>query len=151
MDLIQLSLRGHVGRYKRDMLLRYDWIVARMLASAAEGTDQLYLDADPLNFRIILSLLQGIMVMDLDLEGLSSAELTLLKDCAKYLSCESIASQLLKCIEDMKIAIERVDAECTNKLKELKAEISSTKKDYLISYNEIKRTRDEELSELRGV
>jgi hypothetical protein len=47
-------------------------------------------DVNPLYLRIIMLIAQGILIMDLDLATLSSAELTLIKDCAKYLNSYSV-------------------------------------------------------------
>ena len=55
---------------------------------------QIFIDIDPVSFRLIVSVLQGITQLELDAPRMSNAELVLLKSTARYLLCHEIEEQL---------------------------------------------------------
>jgi hypothetical protein len=63
-----------------------------------ESADGVYytLDVDPVSFRIIISVVTGKTLLDLELSRISKLELVLLRDTAQYLLCDDIASQVDK-------------------------------------------------------
>jgi hypothetical protein len=105
---VTISVGGTVFSLSRAMILRHDWMVAKILTSGApfETVDGLpYLDADPVSFRLIVAILQGIMVMDLDINALSLSELALLKATARYLTCQSIHDWADRMMKDKSIIV----------------------------------------------
>ena len=64
----ELNVRGVIFLVPTDVLNSEDWLVARLLSSALPSdrtsTGSLYLNVDPLSFRLILSLLSRDVVLD---------------------------------------------------------------------------------------
>lgn len=64
-ETVQLSVQGSLFILRKDVLLAHDWMPAVMLTSdvpAQNMNGQLYIDVDPASFRMILSMLQGVVV-----------------------------------------------------------------------------------------
>ncbi|KAJ3412593.1 hypothetical protein HDV05_000461, partial [Chytridiales sp. JEL 0842] len=109
-NVITLSVQGSVFVLTLDFVLSVDWIVAKIVTSDVPFTSvngQVYLDVDPLCFRIIVSVLQGITDLHTVVSKSSDPELTLLTSTAEYLLCLDIANQLgsIQCLNKQTMAI----------------------------------------------
>ena len=96
-DTISLSVQGSLFVLKRKAILSFDWMVARMLTSSIPSSkhhDMIYIDVDPTSFRMILSILQGLTDLQLEISRISTMELVLLKATAAYLLCDSIVQDI---------------------------------------------------------
>jgi hypothetical protein len=96
-ETISLSVQGNVVVLKRQAILSFDWMVARMLTSSVPSSkhnDMIYIDVDFTSFRIILSILQGMTDLTLEASRISTIELTLLKNTAVYLLCDNIVQEI---------------------------------------------------------
>jgi hypothetical protein len=65
-ERVIICVQGDLFSLTKDMILRHDWMVAKILTSGLP-----YLDVDPVSFRMIVCILQGGMKMDSDLEALA--------------------------------------------------------------------------------
>jgi hypothetical protein len=76
-------------------------MVAKILTSEVPFTsvnDQIYIDIDPVSFRVITSILLGVTT-EMELANISDRELVLLVATARYLLCTELAEKL-KSIQD---------------------------------------------------
>ena len=94
-EWVLLSVQGCLFRLRKETVLNTDWILSKMLTSEVPwtktGDGQWYVDVDPTSFRIILSILNG--VVDLtggDGDKLSDVDLLLLQATARYLMLDSV-------------------------------------------------------------
>jgi hypothetical protein len=61
-ETISLSVQGNLFVLKRQAILSFDWMIARMLTTSvplAKHKGMIYIDVDSTSFRIILAILQG--------------------------------------------------------------------------------------------
>ena len=95
-DIISLSVQWIVFVLKRQAIVSFNWMVARMLSSvpSSKHNDMIYIDVDPTWFRIILSILQGITDLTLEVSRISTTELTPLKSTAAYLLYDNIVREI---------------------------------------------------------
>ena len=96
-DTISLSIQGSLFVLKRKTIESFDWMVARMLASSipsSKHNDMIYIDVDSASFRIILSILQGLTDLKLEVSKISAMELIVLKAAAEYLLCDNIVQEI---------------------------------------------------------
>jgi hypothetical protein len=96
-DTISLSVQGTVLVLKRKDILSFDWMVSRLITSSVPSfkhNDMIYIDVDATSFRMILSILQGLTDLPLEVSRISSAEMTLLKSTAAYLLCVNIVKEI---------------------------------------------------------
>jgi hypothetical protein len=103
-EQVLICVQGDLFSLTKDMILRHDWMVAKILTSGVpfDTADGLpYLDVDPVSFRMIVCILQGGMKMDGDLEALASPELALLRATARYLNCGGIKDGIDSHIKSM--------------------------------------------------
>jgi hypothetical protein len=92
-ELVSSSVRGSLFFLPRDMLLKSDWKLAQLVTAGypSDSTDGfLYLNADPLCFRLVVSLLLGVTNMEVDVKHLPISELFRLSKTAHYLCCFDI-------------------------------------------------------------
>lgn len=96
-DMIALSVQGSLFVLKKQFVLSRNWMIAKILTSDipfAHYNEQIYLDIDPVSFRIILSILQGITSLKMVTPKISFMELSLLISTARYLLCFDILEEL---------------------------------------------------------
>ena len=96
-DTISLSVQGSLFVLKRKTIESFDWMVARMLTSAIPSSkhdDMIYIDVDSASFRVILSILQGLTDLQLEVSRISTMELVVLKTAAEYLLCDNIVQEI---------------------------------------------------------
>jgi hypothetical protein len=96
-DTISLSVQGSVFVLKRKTIVSFDWMVARMITSSipsSKHNDMVYIDVDSTSFRMILSILQGLTDLKVEVSRISTMELTVLKATAAYLLCDNIVQEL---------------------------------------------------------
>ena len=94
---VLLSVGGSLFMLNKEFILSHDWMLSKMLTSDVPFktlNGQIYIDIDPISFRLIVSVLQGVMQLELDAPRMSNAELVLLKSTARYLLCHEIEKQL---------------------------------------------------------
>ncbi|KAJ3412356.1 hypothetical protein HDV05_000830 [Chytridiales sp. JEL 0842] len=99
-DFVTLSVQGTPFVLQRDFVLSHDWMPSKVLTSALPFTSvngQIYLDVDPICFRVIVSVLKGLSDLDSVASKLTSPELALLISMSRYLLiCTEITEPLEK-------------------------------------------------------
>jgi len=94
-EWVLLSVQGCLFRLRKETVLNTDWILSKKLTSdvpwTKTGDGQWYVDVDPTSFRIILSILSGVV----DLTGgngdkISDVNLLLLQATARYLMLDGV-------------------------------------------------------------
>jgi hypothetical protein len=119
-EFVLLSVRGALFRLRKDTILATNWVLSKILTSeipwdkTADG--QFYVDADPTSFRIILSIISGVLDVAQEASSFSGAELVLLKVTARYLLLEDIAKQ----IDGIRIGLDKVVTEQEKELSDLR-------------------------------
>lgn len=98
-ESVGLSVKGQYFIIKKSTIESYDWILSKILTSeiAWEKTSdngQIYLDVDPISFRIILGILDGTFDISQDVPNLSRPELALLKSTTRYLMLDDVYEEL---------------------------------------------------------
>jgi hypothetical protein len=82
---------------QRRLVLSFDWMIATMLMSDVPSSTYnglLYVDSDPNCFRMILSILRGMITVESEVSRISTIELSLLKATARYLLCDNIVKEI---------------------------------------------------------
>jgi hypothetical protein len=96
--MIKFSVQGALFVLKEETIMRHDWLLSKVVTSqipweaAADG--QIFLDIDPSSFRLILSILGGVMSLANDARNLAPTDLVLLKCTARYLMLDSLDKQI---------------------------------------------------------
>jgi hypothetical protein len=102
-------------------------MVAKILTSEVPFTsvnDQIYIDIDPVSFRVIVSILQGITT-EAELTHISDRELVLLVATARYLLCRELTERLRKFQDERGSRISQLLLE-NNVLKSTVAEMNNS-------------------------
>ena len=113
-DMVSLSVQGSSFILKKDFVLSHDWMVAKIVTSEIPSTrihGQIFLDVDPVSFRMIVSILQGITSLKARASKISTSDLALLISTAEYLLCFDIAKELGTIQSDHEKEINRKEAE----------------------------------------
>jgi hypothetical protein len=119
-EFVEVSAQGSLFRLKKDFILSHDWLVATMLTTKIGSIDHnhvLYVDVDPVIFRMLLLTLQERLDLCATLPKLSMMEITLLRSNAEYLLLSEIAS-----------VIESFENETNNEIKRLKQLVDAYEK-----------------------
>lgn len=88
-EFVKLSVQGSLFILSKEMILSQDWILNKITSSTIPwpkvSDDQIYIDIDPSSFRLIVSVLNGQMVLPDDMKHLTPMDLDVLKATARYL------------------------------------------------------------------
>lgn len=150
LSFLKLSVQGTLLALDREKCMSHDWLLSRMLTSGVPhqtlgGVP--YLDVDPVSFRVILSIMQGMTDLSLEVSRISSAELALLRSTARYLCCEEIERELGTIVSEHASQLckleENHEAEVSKLKGEYDAEVLLLKKQIEKNQNEIKKLHAE--------
>jgi hypothetical protein len=120
-DLVSLSVQGSSFLLRRDFILEHDWMVAKILTSEVPFTSvngQIYIDIDPVSFRVITSILLGITT-ETELTNFSDRELVLVIAAATHLKCLDLVEVFIR-IQNLRKSIQRERDELRTELYTLK-------------------------------
>jgi hypothetical protein len=97
-ESILTSVQGALFVVKKETILSHDWILSKLITSdipwQKTSDGQCYIDVDPGCFRLILSILNGIVDIRRDLTKLFGQEMPLLKATARYLLLDTIEKEI---------------------------------------------------------
>jgi hypothetical protein len=128
-ESIKLSVQGAFFILKKEMIMSHDWILSKILTSdipweMASSDGQVFIDVDPTAFRLIISVLNGIMDLSTDLNKLSLMDLALMKATTRYLMLHSLADE----IDGIEGGAEKVIQEKEDEIVKKEKEITQMKK-----------------------
>jgi hypothetical protein len=129
-SMIKFSVQGILFVLKEETIMRHDWLLSKVVTSqipweaAADG--QIFLDIDPTSFRLILSILGGVMSLATDARNLAHSELVLLKCTARYLMLDSLEKQINETLTGFEGILKQKD-ETIAELKREKAQLEQGK------------------------
>ena len=106
IEFISLSVQGCIFVVEKDVVQSFDWTVATMITTATptlKHNNNIYINVDPISFRIILSVLQGLTNLRLEIARISTVELSLLKSTTTYLLCNEIVKEIEACQTEFQI------------------------------------------------
>jgi len=98
---IHLSVQGNYFIVQKSLIEAHNWILSKIISSdipwrKTSDKGQIFLDIDPVSFRIILAILNGTFSIHLpkDIDSLSFGDLALLKATARYLMLDEVYEAL---------------------------------------------------------
>lgn len=110
--MIALSVQGSLFSLSEAFVESQPWLLSKIATSLVPFEtigDVIYVDADPPSFRLIVSMLKGLIRPDFD--RMLTADLLLLKATAEYLLCEPIVDELDRYMQARESLMERKEDE----------------------------------------
>ena len=91
---VSLSVQGSLFVLQRRLVLSFDSTMLMSDVPSSTYNGLLYVDSDPNCFRMILSILRGMITVESEVSRISAIELSLLKATARYLLCDNIVKEI---------------------------------------------------------
>ena len=89
-----MSVQGSLFVLQRRLVLSFDSTMLMSDVPSSTYNGLIYVDSNPNCFRMILSILRGMITVESEVSRFSAIELSLLKATARYLLCDNIVKEI---------------------------------------------------------